>query len=79
MLAIELSGIHIGQMAKITYRFPSWPKGQKDSIRIVRLTQVEHRMNGNVHFNKDQYSPSNKFYTPYSAVVELIPPKKEDR
>lgn len=75
MLAIELSGVHVGQMVEVKYRFPSWPKAQHDMVRRITLRQVEHKANGRVHFNKDDYSAREKFYVNYDAEVTLLEAK----
>lgn len=72
MLAIELSGVHVGRTIRVSYRFPSWPKTQPNTERQVKLSQLEHRENGRVHINGNQYSAQNKFYCNYDAEVTLI-------
>lgn len=75
MLAIELSGIHVGSVVEFNYRFPSWSKTTPNTVRRVEIRQLEHKQNGRVHINKDDYAAREKFYVPFDSEVVLYGPK----
>jgi len=72
MIAMELSGVHVGRKLAVTYRFPSWPKSRQDAKKIIPAKQfagVEHRATGRVSIN-NQYG-DNILTVPFDATVEF--------
>lgn len=68
--ALELSGAHIGKAIEVEWRFPSWAKSKPNGKKKVVMQSVEHRRNGNVHFNRE--SGWDKFYVPFDATVKVL-------
>jgi len=70
MLALELSGIHVGKQISITFRFKSWPKSKPDAKEILKIHSVEHKNNGHVTIKTARYSAI--FTYPFDAEVEFL-------
>jgi len=67
MYAMELSGVHVGKIVKIKYRYPSYSKSRPDNERTMTITSLEHKRDGKVVI----YHGSARLTVPANATVAI--------
>ena len=64
---MELSGIHVGKIVKIKYRYPSYSKSRLDSEETMTITSLEHKRDGKVVI----YHGSQRLTVPADATIDV--------
>jgi hypothetical protein len=70
MIALELSGVHIGKTVQLTYKFPSWPEKRAYSVVKVKVWSLLHTEVGKVKIKPSEYGAA--VWVPFNAEVEFI-------
>jgi hypothetical protein len=70
MIALELSGAHIGSTLRVTYRRQSWKKDVPDAVWTNKLYCVRHDANNRITINYGSYQ--SRLIVPWNAEVELL-------